>query len=229
VVASFLYTDYDLGFSTPGLRVIGTAIEQHAWHRIPYFEMQQSWKAVHLACSSLYSTSANATRRARTELTASKGNILDDEAEKVFVSLPEGLVEFVPAVVLLALTGAEALAARFAKMTFNALSCCPNPVFPSDFAVVHCDPHAIPLLPSEHEAAAPEADFCRVGVIVLAVNGAICRVTPIHCAARPLKLYSSFVHVRWLSHATSMRMPGALVALELELLDSKTDMAERRL
>jgi len=69
-------------------------------------------------------------------------------------------------------TGVEALAARLAKMMFKALSCCPKSVFPLDFAVVHCDPHAVLLLPSEHEAAAPEADFCRVDLITSAVNGA---------------------------------------------------------
>ena len=43
---------------------------------------------------------------------------------------------------MFAVAGAEALVARLATTTFNVLSCCPTPVFPSEVDLVHCAPHA---------------------------------------------------------------------------------------
>lgn len=69
------------------------------------------------------------------------------------------LVVAATVVVVFDVTGAEDLAARLASITFNALSSCPIPVVPSNLVVVHLDPQAVPLVPPEHEAAAPDADF----------------------------------------------------------------------
>ncbi len=78
----------------------------------------------------------------------------------------EGLGDFEPDEVefcglVAAVTGAEALVARFAKMTFNALNSCPNPVFPSCFDFVQSKPQVVLLSPPEQDAAAPFAEACR--------------------------------------------------------------------
>lgn len=68
---------------------------------------------------------------------------LDSPGEFDAAPLEALAMELVPTLVVLDVTGAEALAARVATMTFKALSCCPKPVFPSDPPVVHRNPHAV--------------------------------------------------------------------------------------
>lgn len=76
------------------------------------------------------------------------------------VVLEDGALSVVcVATVVFALVGDEELTARLAKKTFNALSSCPRPVFPSYSLFVQRVPQAVLLAPPEHCLAAPSAEL----------------------------------------------------------------------
>ena len=106
----------------------------------------------------------------RVQLAAHNRSDPEDDFDEVAVAFPEvvavevedGIVPFRPVVfgsVVFALVGAEELTARLARNTFNALSSCPRPVFPSYSLFVQCVPQAVPLSPPEHCLAAPSAEL----------------------------------------------------------------------